>query len=342
MVEIIVQLTFTNSIEISQDSNIYYILSNLCLNTNFTNIFKVKYSYCLVKSKIQLIAITNIMKSAFFTNIYIQLRIFRMNVMELIKKSEISCNYEIGISLIIPAYHEKSRIMKSLDKYIPILESTEMKYEIIVVIDGNDGTENLLKGIKNLSYYKPVRRLGKGGAVKKGFSLAKYSYIGYVDADGSLTSTDFENILSSMKSSCCTIASRYLNNSKWINKEPLFNRISSRGFNFLVNAFFHLNVKDTQCGAKFFNKKVIDRILPAISVRNRTFDVAILYHVKMAGYRINEIPVTWSHDSNSNMPIKAAIIPMFLTIVAIKLMNSRIKEYVPKFLYKIVSKFNFY
>ena len=262
--------------------------------------------------------------------------------MEYGKNSGIAQQYETGISLIIPAYHEKNRIMKSLDKYIPVLESTGLKYEIIVVIDGEDGTENLLNGIKNLSYYKPAIRLGKGGAVKKGFSLAKYSYIGYIDADGSLSVRDFENLLSSMKNNYCTIASRYLNNSKWINKEPLFNRISSRGFNFLVNAFFRLNVKDTQCGAKFFNKKVINSILPAISVRNRTFDVAILYHVKRAGYKINEMPVTWSHDSDSNMPIKAAIIPMFVTIVAIKLMNSRIKEYVPKFLYKIVSKFNFY
>lgn len=265
-----------------------------------------------------------------------------MNIMDFMKESGVSNTNEIGISLIIPAYHERKRIMKSLNNYIPVLESSGLKYEIIVVIDGNDGTEYLLKGIKNLIYYKPIKRLGKGGAVKKGFSMAKYSYIGYVDADGSLTSIDFENILSSMKNSCCTIASRYLKNSIWINKEPLFNRISSRGFNFLVNAFFRLKVKDTQCGAKFFNKKVIDTILPAMSVRNRTFDVSILYHIKRAGYKINEVPVTWNHDKNTNMPIKGAIIPMFVTIVAIKLMNSRIKEYVPKFLYKVVSKFNFY
>ena len=262
--------------------------------------------------------------------------------MEYGKDSGIDQKYENGISLIIPAYHEKNRIMKSLDKYIPVLESTGLKYEIIVVIDGEDGTENLLDGIKNLNYYKPLLRLGKGGAVKKGFSLAKYSYIGYVDADGSLSAEDFKNLLSSLKDKPCAIASRYLKDSKWINKEPLFNRISGRGFNFLVNAFFRLNVKDTQCGAKFFNKDIIDRILPAVYVRNRTFDVSILYHVKRSGYKINEMPVTWNHDNNSNMPIKAAIIPMFVTVVAIKLMNSRIKEYVPKFLYKIVSKFNFY
>ena len=89
--------------------------------------------------------------------------------MEYDKYTAVPNKYEAGISLIMPAYHEKNRIIKSLDKYIPVLKSTGLKYEIIVVIDGEDGTENLLNGIKNLSYYKTLLRLGKGGAVKKGF-----------------------------------------------------------------------------------------------------------------------------------------------------------------------------
>ena len=262
--------------------------------------------------------------------------------MESLKSAVIPLKYEIGLSLIIPSYHEKNRIMKSLNKYMPVLESIGWRYEIIVVIDGEDGTEDLLNDIKNLTYYKSTSRLGKGGAVKKGFSLSRYSYVGYIDADGSLNEKDFENILLSLKNNCCSIASRYLKKSKWINKEPLFNIIASRSFNFIVNALFKLNVKDTQCGAKFFHKILLDKILPAIKVRNRTFDVSILYHVKRLNYKINELPVTWNHDKDSNMPIKAAIIPMFVTIVAIKLMNSRIKKHVPKFLDEIVSKFTFY
>ncbi len=42
------------------------------------------------------------------------------------------------------------------------------------------------------------------------------------------------------------------------------------------------------------------------------------------------------------MPIRAAIIFMFFTLLAIKLMNSRLKDYVPEFLFKIVSKFKVY
>ncbi len=247
-----------------------------------------------------------------------------------------------GISIIIPAYNERDRIKKSLDSYIPVIESFNIPYEIIVVIDGNDGTEDIIKNYKNLKYFKSYIRLGKGGAVKKGLSMAQYRWVGFVDADGSLVPEYFKKLLQQIQDNSCVISSRYLGDSKWINKEPLFNRFASRGFNIIVNLVLHLKVKDTQCGAKFFKSDIIKKIIPHIEVSNRTFDVDILYHIKRLGYSIKEIPVTWNHSKDSRMPIKGAIFPMFLTVIAIKLMNSRIKDYVPELLFKIVSKFKVY
>jgi hypothetical protein len=60
------------------------------------------------------------------------------------------------------------------------------------------------------------------------------------------------------------------------------------------------------------------------------------------GYNIKEIPVKWSHDLGTKFNYTVSIIPMFLTVIAIKLMNSRIKDYVPELLFKIVSKFKIY
>ena len=184
--------------------------------------------------------------------------------------------------------------------------------------------------------------MGKGGAVKKGLLMAQYRYVGFVDADGSLAPEDFKKLLQQIQDNFCVISSRYLKDSKWINKEPLFNRFASRGFNIIVNLVLHLTVKDTQCGAKFFKFDIIKKIIPHIQVSNRTFDVDILYHIKRLGCSIKEIPVTWNHSKDSRMPIKGAIFPMFITVIAIKLMNSRIKEYVPELLFKIVSKFKVY
>ena len=67
-------------------------------------------------------------------------------------------NCKKGISIIIPAYNEKDRIKYTMDKYIPVIESFNLPYEIIVVIDGQDGTENVIKNYKNLKYYKSASR----------------------------------------------------------------------------------------------------------------------------------------------------------------------------------------
>ena len=253
-----------------------------------------------------------------------------------------SLETKIGISIIIPAYNERNRIKKSIDSYIPVIESFNLPYEIIVVIDGNDRTEDVIRHYKNLKYFKSNVRLGKGGAVKKGLLMAQYQYVGFIDADGSLNPDDFKKMLQLIQGHCCVISSRYVRESKWINKEPLFNRFASRAFNIIVNLVLHLKVKDTQCGAKFFKSDIINDVIPHIQVSNRTFDVDILYHIKRQGYNIKEIPVTWNHNKGSRMPIKGAIFPMFLTVIAIKLMNSRIKDYVPELLFKIVSKFKVY
>ena len=138
-------------------------------------------------------------------------------------------NCKKGISIIIPAYNEKNRIKSTLDKYLPVIESFNLPYEIIVVIDGQDGTENVIKNYKNLKYYKSAYRLGKGGAVKKGLSMAQFEYVGYLDADGSLHPKDLMELLQQIQTYYCVIASRYLKQSRWINKEPFFNRFVSRG-----------------------------------------------------------------------------------------------------------------
>ena len=251
-------------------------------------------------------------------------------------------NCKKGISIIIPAYNEKNRIKYTLDKYIPVIESFNLPYEIIVVIDGQDGTENVIKNYKNLKYYKSAYRLGKGGAVKKGLSMAQFEYVGYLDADGSLDPKNLVELLQQIQTYCCVIASRYMRKSKWVNTETIFRRIASRGFNFITNLVLHLKVKDSQCGAKFFRMKVITKTLPQLEVTNWAFDVSILYHIKKEGYTIKEIPVSWNHVEHSKIVTIAVIIPMLFTVLAVKLMNSRLKDYVPEFLFKIVSKFKVY
>ena len=184
--------------------------------------------------------------------------------------------------------------------------------------------------------------MGKGGAILQGMNMSGGDIVGFVDADGSLSSEDLRKIILSVDDRSFVFASRYGKDSVWLKKEPLFNRMASRAFNFLVNSVLHLNVKDTQCGAKFMSKSVAKEILRQINVRNRTFDVSMIYHAKKSKAKILETPVTWKHDENSRLPIGHAILPMFLTILGIRFMNSRYSHRVPSWVFKVLSKFRFY
>ena len=237
-----------------------------------------------------------------------------------------------GISLIIPAYNEEDRIAKSLDSYIPVLKSLGVPFEVLVIIDGSDGTYDTIQAYSGLGVtgHRFNSKLGKGGAIRKGISLAIYDVICWVDADGSLFPDDLKKILEATEHYDCVVASRWLRDSVWVTKEPLFNRTVGRVFNVLVRGMLGLPVMDTQCGAKAFRSSVARSVMATTVVNNRTFDVAMLYHARRSGATMKEIGVRWEHDPRTRMPIFRVIPIMFLTLVGIRLMNLPIRKYFPE------------
>jgi len=125
------------------------------------------------------------------------------------------------------------------------------------------------------------------------------------------------------------IASRWTRGSVVLRSEPLFNQLAGRAWNFMVRALLLLPIQDTQCGAKFFKRSVVAPILKTITVTNRAFDVDFLYHVRESGASFKEVPVTWSHDPDSRMPVGSAIPVMFLSLLGVRMMNTSFSHRVP-------------
>ena len=204
-----------------------------------------------------------------------------------------------------------------------------------MVMDGpRDGTEEVVdryvdRGVRKLVFHE---KLGKGGAVITGLRDARYNYIGYVDADGAISSQDMVKMVQRLDEYECVIASRWVKGSRIVKREPVFNTIAGRFYNFLVRSTLFLGVRDTQCGAKFMRGEIGQSVLTTISFTNRAFELSLLYHIRKMGGRILEVPVEWSHDERSRMPIGKAIPVMFLTLVGVRVMNSPLKKVVPNIL----------
>lgn len=237
-----------------------------------------------------------------------------------------------GVSIVIPAWNEEDRLARTLERYLPSLEARGEPFEVIVVVDGvADRTADVAAGYANrhVRLLRFPTKLGKGGAVLAGLREARYEHVGYLDADGPISPEEMYGMVGGLKDVDCVVASRWVRGASGVQSEPLFNRVSGRAWNFLTRSLMFLPLRDTQCGAKFFRGSVVGPVLKTVTLTNRAFDVDFLYHVRKAGHAMREVPVNWTHDPDSRMPISRAIPVMFVSLLGMRLMNSPIGNRVP-------------
>ncbi len=243
------------------------------------------------------------------------------------------------VSIIIPAYNEEKRIGKTLAFYSSFFNKLKkdkiLDYEIIVIINGTtDSTEDIVKSFlkkeKNISYLN-LRQGSKGLAVLAGFKNAikrKNDLIGFVDADMATPPESFYDLIKNINNYDAIIASRYLPGAI-INPKPTLQRIIvSRIFNFLIKSILFLKFKDTQCGAKLFKKKPLEKIINKLTLSNWAFDVDMLYTLNKNGFIIKEMPTRWSDMEYSKINFWKASPWMFLSILRLRILNSPFKKLV--------------
>ena len=238
-----------------------------------------------------------------------------------------------GISVVIPAWNEEDRLARTLERYLPALEARGDPFEVIVVVDGvRDRTAEVAAayGSRHVRVLRFPTKLGKGGAVLAGLRVARYEYVGYLDADGPISPEEMHDLVDYLRDVDCVVASRWIRGASGADAEPLFNRVAGRAWNFLTRSLLFLPLRDTQAGAKFFQRSVVHSLLRSVTLTNRAFDVDLLYHLRKRGHDLREVPVTWTHDPATRMPIGRAVPVMFLSLLAVRLMNWPISRRVPR------------
>ena len=201
-------------------------------------------------------------------------------------------------------------------------------WEVIIVCDGTDKTAEITRKIDDrfrvLSYSK---RLGKGGATKKGFLAATGEIIGYVDADGAIPWESIQKVFETViKGEKVAVGSRWMKDSKVLVRQPITRVILGRLYHYFTILFLRVDIKDAQCGLKVYKREVVNKVLKNITISNMSFDTAFLYHAQKAGYRVAEIPITWKDmDGSKISPVKTSFI-MFITLIGIRIAHSRFSK----------------
>ena len=235
------------------------------------------------------------------------------------------------ISITIPAHNEQDRIGRTLEHYIKYFNDKKKAgacdYELVIVL--NACTDNTLGVVKRAQKdSKAVRILdlpqgGKGLAVVAGFKDAltrNNDYIGFVDADMATKPEAFYDLVKKIPQHHGIIASRYMKGAQLHVPRPLFKRWGTRLiYEPFVWLLFGLSYKDLQCGAKLFQRKVIETIISKCTVKRWAFDVEILYLCRKNKFIVKETPTKWRDQAGSKLSTVKDGIRMFTSLIKLRL-----------------------
>jgi glycosyltransferase involved in cell wall biosynthesis len=254
-------------------------------------------------------------------------------------KSRINLKWQIfsvfmdQLSIVMPAYNEEKRIGRTLEAYSKYFEkirkSKKLEYEILVVINNTkDRTEEIVKklqiGNKRIRYLNLIKG-GKGYAVVQGFIDAlkrNNDYISFVDSDMATSAGALYDLYKKIGRYDGIIGSRWIKGAIVETPQTILRRITSRGFNFLVRSILLMPYTDTQCGAKLFRKKTLERVVNELGTTEWAFDIDLLYRLRRNGFKIVEAATVWKDVGGSKLNLKKVPFKMFSSIIRLRLLYS--------------------
>lgn len=207
------------------------------------------------------------------------------------------------ISIIIPAYKQESTIIKDLTRIQAVLTQIRYPSEIIVVVDGQlDKTYQRAKPLASpqLKVYLNKIRQGKGYTVRYGMTKAKGDYIAFLDAGMEIDPNGISMLLEHLEWYNADIIVGSKRHLASVVKYPWDRKILSWVYYQLVRFLFGVKIKDTQPGIKIFKRRVLEKILPKLLVKNYAFDIEMLSVAHRKGFtRIYEAPIKLKYKFGS-------------------------------------------
>jgi dolichol-phosphate mannosyltransferase len=204
----------------------------------------------------------------------------------------------VRATVCLPTYNERENIEPMLHALGAVLRPSD---RVLVIDDGSpDGTGELAERLAGELPYVDVlhreRKEGLGRAYIAGFRAALDAAAELVlemDCDFSHDPADVPRLIAAADDADLVIGSRYVPGGSVRNWGALRQLISRGGS--LYARMLLMPVRDPTAGFKCIRREVLERLdLEAISSRGYMFQIETTYRARRAGFRVREIPITFT------------------------------------------------
>jgi dolichol-phosphate mannosyltransferase len=232
-------------------------------------------------------------------------------------------------TICLPTYNELANLERMVRALQPLLREGD---RILVIDDGSpDGTGELADRLAGeLGFVDVLHRPAKEGlgpAYLAGFREALAGGAELVlemDCDFSHNPADVPRLIAAAEEGAdVVLGSRYVAGGG-VTDWGLVRRAISRGGSIYTELFLRMGVKDPTGGFKCFRRTVLETIdLGAITAKGYAFQIETTYRARKAGFRVVEVPITFSDRELGRSKMSRAIVLEAIWRVPLLLASTR-------------------
>ena len=197
------------------------------------------------------------------------------------------------LSVIIPVFNERSTIKEVMDAVLAV----EMADEIIIVDDGStDGTREFYPEIAALSHVIQIhlheKNMGKGAAVRTGFSKASGDIFLIQDADLEYDPREYDMLTRPIVEGKAAVVygSRFRGGPT---KTMFFwHMVGNKLLTFVTNILYNTILTDMETCYKVFRADVVRDM--TLRSKGFEFEPEVTSKVLKRGHRIYEVPISYN------------------------------------------------
>lgn len=223
--------------------------------------------------------------------------------------------------MVIPTYNERENIREVISRLLAL----KQKHLHILIVDDNspDGTagivRSLMKKSKNIHLLLRPNGKGRGSACVDGYKKAVRmgaDIIGEMDADLSHHPEELYRLQEAIKDADVVLGSRLVKGGKDEGRS-YFRTWVTKASCCYTRAMLGVKVKDTNSGYRLYRKKVIERMpWREMKATHHNHVQETLYKMHLMGWKIKEVPITFSERTKGKSKVTLKHILHGLTTVA--------------------------
>ena len=218
--------------------------------------------------------------------------------------------------VVLPTYQEAENITAILDALLAVFDDAALDGRVLVVDDGSpDGTAELADQVAardpRCSVLRRTTKEGIGPAYRAGFRhalAAGAELVLEMDADFSHNPRDVPRLIAAARDADLVLGSRYTRGggvAHW----GVVRRAISRSGCWYARRVLGVSVRDLTGGFKCFRRVVLETLpLDQVTAAGYVFQVEVTYRALVAGFRVAEVPITFTDRVLGESKMKGSIV----------------------------------